>query len=151
MGRQISDNKPIDYIHTQVAIRELIAWFIGAMIGFYLGVCMGLLAGSSLAPVIGGTVGWCICGYICLRLTRALFQSKPKFTISARSARDACFGLVIGTLVGDFISVATERSRLVGAIAGLMTGLLIGVVIGQRSTRNALKKETETGSIKNGV
>jgi uncharacterized membrane protein len=143
MGRQISDNKPVDYIHTQVAIRELLAWLIGAMIGCYIGVCIGLLAGSNLAPIIGGVIGWCSCSYIGLRMTRALFRSKPKFTISARSVRDACFGLIIGALVGDFISVITETSRLVGLIAGLMAGLLIGGIIGQSSTRNALEKETK--------
>jgi uncharacterized protein YcfJ len=151
MGKQISDNGALDYVRHRVAIRELIAWLIGAIIGLCLGVQAGLLAGDNVAPVIIGAVGWCVGGYICRQITKALVHSKPNFTISARSARDACFGLVVGTLAGGFISDATKTPQLIGIIAGMVAGILTGGAIGEKSARNAVRKEAERRSAENDV
>jgi hypothetical protein len=80
-----------------------------------------------------------------------LFRSEPKYRISARSAKDACFGLVIGSLAGGYISEAAQTSKLVGIVVGMIAGLVIGASIGESSTRSALKKEAKAGSGENGV
>jgi len=131
--------EPVDYVHTQVSIRGFAAWLAGAALGFYIGVC--LMLPGNLAPVVGGTLGWLIGGYVLCRLIKVFWRSKPKYTISARTASSALLGMTIGGLIGDFLSVKFEVSRLIWPSLGLAAGLFVGGLLGHASTKATLQEE----------
>jgi hypothetical protein len=134
-------SQPTDYIHSQVAVRHIVAWIIGGLIGLWLGLEVSILISDGIILILGGMIGWLIGGYIGRCIIQKTFRSMPKLTVSARTASTAIFGLLIGSIFGDFISVYTNTSRAIGAVAGMLIGIMAGGAIGTVSTKYALKKE----------
>src|SRR5947208_10680414 len=122
----MSSNMWKDHSHHQLPIREFAAWLLGGILGLCAGVRVGLIIQNNVGPIIGGTLGWLIVGGSFSRITRFLFRSRPKKTISLAAARMGFMGMLIGTFVSDFIAVKTATSRLAAVIWGPIAGLIVG-------------------------
>lgn len=132
--------QPVEYARERVAVRDLIAWFIGSTIGAYLGFQAGLYIESSLFLLVSGIIGW-IAGGIGGPLLLSLFiRSASQRTVSVRAASITVLGSIIGSFVGGFTGRASGFSEIVGALIGSIIGVIAGWLIGTTSADETLNK-----------
>ncbi len=133
--------QPIEYAREQVAARDLVAWFIGSLIGAYLGFQAGLYIESNLILFASGIIGW-LAGGICGPLLLSLFvRSSPGSVVSVRTASIMVLGSLVGGFAGGFIGRLIGLPELIGALFGAIIGLVAGWLIGAASTDRLLKKD----------
>lgn len=110
----------------QVAVRELIGWFIGSVTGMYLGLALGHYLQASLILLSAGLFGWMAGGLAAVQVTTFLFRTQPVRTISSHLAMGLIFGFLIGCLVGAFVGFFTGLPELAASIVGSAFGLVAG-------------------------
>ncbi len=110
----------------QVAVRELIGWFIGSVTGMYLGLALGHYLQASLILLSAGVFGWMAGGLAAVKVTTLIFHTPPDWTISSHLAMGLIFGFLIGCLVGAFVGFFTGLPELAASIVGSVFGLVAG-------------------------
>lgn len=59
-------------------------------------------------------------------------------------------GIIIGTLISDFVAVKTNTSRLIAVSWGPIAGLILGTAMGMYVTKRLLQKEGQNTIDKDG-
>jgi len=135
----MSDVTSQESAYRRVAIREFAVWALGAIAGAYAGMRLGFLVGHATGAFVGGWIGWGAGGYACWRAVRALARGTPKYMISVRAARDACFGMILGVFVGSYLAEKATMDQGLGVLIGIIAGLMSGAFIGEASAQRSLR------------
>ena len=110
----------------QVALRDLIGWFIGSMTGMYLGLALGHYIQASLILFTAGIFGWVAGGIAGAQVTGRIFRTPPVRTVSTHLALGLIFGFLAGSLIGALAGFFTGQPELPSSIGGAILGMLAG-------------------------
>jgi hypothetical protein len=133
----------VDYARENVAIRDLVAWFIGSMIGAYLGFRAGLFIESNLILFVSGIIGWLVGGIGGMLVISLFARSTPKGVVSVRTASAVVLGSLVGGFAGGLIGRLAGLPEIVFAFSGAIAGAIAGWLIGAASTGRLLKKDED--------
>ncbi len=116
----------------RIAVRDLLIWFGGSLVGGAAGFQIGAWMEANLIRLTAGVVGWVVGGIGAIFVASRLIRQPASATIPVRVASIMVIGFLAGCLVGSMAAAAFPGFEGLGTLLGGIVGFAAGWFVAPR-------------------